>query len=113
MAKGFKETAAELLMQDAEQPQEKPKATPKKTAAGDPVAMFDKMTPEQKAELVKHIKETSQYDSTGTEKRTQKLTLSLRPSLVKRARETASARHYRSLTDFLEEAITEKIERKY
>lgn len=118
MAKGFKETAAELLKQEAAQstPQEKKDISTtteakKRKSAGDPAAMFDKLTPEQQADLVKYIKGASQYSNTGTEKRTQRLTLVLRPSLVKRAREAAAELHYRSFTEFLEEAITEKLER--
>ena len=115
MAKDFKETAAAMLARTEEpkqEPKQEPKAAPKKkAAASDPATMFDNLTAEQQAELIKHIKGSSQLDNSGKEKRTQRLTLVLRPSLLKRAREAANAARYNSLTDFIEEALEEKLER--
>ena len=110
MAKTMAEAAREQLKR-ADEPKAEPKEAPKKKKKTDPAEIFDSMTPQQQKELLKHIKEKSQYDSSGNEKRTQRLTLVLRPSLVKRAKEAAEENDYRSLTEFLEEAITEKLER--
>ena len=116
MAKNYKETAAAMLAR-TEEPQPEPKketkktTAPKKASGGDPAVMFDNLTEEQKAELIKHINGTSKYDSTGNELRTQRLNLVLRPSIVKRAKEAATATRYKSLTDFIEEALEEKLER--
>ena len=115
MAKGFKGTAAAMLAQ-TEEPKQAPKQEPaketkKKAPAGDPAKMFDKLTAEQQAELIKHIREQSQFDNTGSEKRTHRLNLIMRPSLVKRAKEAANTLHYKSFTEFLEEALEEKLER--
>lgn len=111
---GFKETAGAMIEKQAAENRQavtpaatekttKPKRSAKKAQSID--AILAALDDEQAAQLSKKLAERSQYGSDGEEKRTQRLTLLLRPSIVRKAREAAKAGNYKSLTDYIEDTL--------
>lgn len=110
---GFKETAGAMIEKQAAESRNaetsaaaKKEPAPKKTKKPQSIdAILDALDDEQAAQLSRKLQERSQYGRDGEEKRTQRLTLLLRPSIVRKAKEAARAGNYRSLTDYIEDIL--------
>jgi len=125
---GFKETAGQMFAQqqaekaitpaektakpaEAEAPKQRKGGRKAKAPADNLAALYADLDNEEKAAFIKKLREQSQFDTTNKEKRTQRLTLVLRPSIIKRAKEAVKAGGYKSLTDFIEESIERNLDK--
>lgn len=124
---GFKETAGQMFAQQqaekattqapegrqpaTEEPPKKKGGRKAKAPADSLAALYLDLDNEEKAAFIKKLREQSQFDATNKEKRTQRLTLVMRPSIIRRAKEAVKAGGYKSLTDFIEESIERNLDK--